>query len=373
MNKVILAVAGSGKTTRIVKEALKIVESNSKKVLIISYTINGKESILQIIKENNNGVLHDKIDVKSWYSFLLNDCIKPYQKDFNLLISAKGYIFEEYGTISYLKKDNVSRYFTKDYKVLSNHASEFVVECSKKNHALFCKRLSEIYSDVFIDEVQDLNGEDLEVLELIMNAELNLKMVGDHRQATFNTHISTKYKKYEKSNIKEIFLLWQKEKKVQIETINECNRSNQIICDFADKLYPNESATKSVFMIQDKFDGVYLIEKKDVPIIVEILHPFLLRWNKKTDSLKYPCCNFGESKALTKLRTLLFPTKPFVEFVKDNNKTLSDCTKYYVALTRARHTVFIVVEKLFYSSEFIPFQLNISNDISLNTSKFNNN
>ncbi len=53
--------------------------------------------------------------------------------------------------------------------------------------------------------------------------------------------------------------------------------------------------------------------------------------------------NFGEAKGLGFDRVLIYPTKPILDFIL-NNKNLDGTSraKFYVAITRARHSVGIV-------------------------------
>ena len=94
-NKIILAVAGAGKTTELAKTALNEANYTNKKILLITYTVNGVNSLVSSIKENNLGMPNDKIEIMSWYHFLLNECILPYQKDFDRSVDIKGILFPD--------------------------------------------------------------------------------------------------------------------------------------------------------------------------------------------------------------------------------------------------------------------------------------
>jgi DNA helicase-2/ATP-dependent DNA helicase PcrA len=56
--------------------------------------------------------------------------------------------------------------------------------------------------------------------------------------------------------------------------------------------------------------------------------------------------NFGESKGLSFDRVLIYPTKPIIDWLFDDSKELAPTSrsKFYVALTRARHSAGIVFE-----------------------------
>ena len=75
-HKVIIAAAGSGKTTHIIREAL---ENPDAKILITTYTIENTEEIKSKFRELN-GYVPSNITILPWYSFVLQHLISPYQK-----------------------------------------------------------------------------------------------------------------------------------------------------------------------------------------------------------------------------------------------------------------------------------------------------
>ncbi len=50
------------------------------------------------------------------------------------------------------------------------------------------KRISKIFPNIFIDEIQDLAGYDLDILKLLFKSESTILCVGDPRQITYLTH-----------------------------------------------------------------------------------------------------------------------------------------------------------------------------------------
>lgn len=75
--------------------------------------------------------------------------------------------------------------------------------------------------------------------------------------------------------------------------------------------------------------------------------PVQLRENMKTEvNESYRVMNFGESKGLSFDRVLIYPTKPILNWLSDNNSELAATSrsKLYVALTRARYSVGIVCD-----------------------------
>ena len=61
--------------------------------------------------------------------------------------------------------------------------------------------------------------------------------------------------------------------------------------------------------------------------------------------------NFGECKGLTFDRILIFPNKPFLEYIQ-KGKALGSPEKYYIAVTRPRYSIAIVVDKFPSKSKF---------------------
>ena len=79
-NRIIIASAGSGKTTNLVNESLS---RPKKKSAILTYTNNNLEEIKKKFYASHGGIPQN-VTVISWFSFLLRDCARPYQKSIYL-------------------------------------------------------------------------------------------------------------------------------------------------------------------------------------------------------------------------------------------------------------------------------------------------
>ncbi|HAR5458512.1 TPA: hypothetical protein ACH96O_002847 [Staphylococcus aureus] len=80
-NKIIMACAGSGKTWGICQDARSTLVDN-KRVLMVSYTNKGVQSLKREYEKQNFGVIDQHIKIHSWFQFLLKDLIRPYQSYF---------------------------------------------------------------------------------------------------------------------------------------------------------------------------------------------------------------------------------------------------------------------------------------------------
>lgn len=70
---------------------------------------------------------------------------------------------------------------------------------------------------------------------------------------------------------------------------------------------------------------------------------FLVDLFRKTVNNKFKSVNFGESKGLTYERVLIYPTQPFIRWIKDSNTELppTSRSKLYVAITRAKYRYYL--------------------------------
>lgn len=352
-NKLIVAAAGAGKTTFLVNEALKIKDE---RVLITTYTQANEAEIRKKIIEVNKCIPSNVI-VQTWFSFLLQHGVRPFQgglfeKEITGLIlvnsqSGLKYYFKGKPIYFSEEKEFERHYFSKETKIYSDKISKFVFKCNTNSGGAVIVRLCKIYSHIFIDEVQDLAGYDLELLKLLFKANSNTLLVGDPRQGTYSTNSSAKNKKFKKSAIINFF----EDDSLEIETdttsLTTNYRCNESICNLSNKLFPDLPATTSGNTDSTSHDGVFLIKEADVDEYLKTYKPVQLRENvRKKVNANYRVMNFGESKGLSFDRVLIYPTNPILEWLVDNNSELAPTSrsKLYVALTRARFSVGIICE-----------------------------
>ena len=349
INKLIIAAAGAGKTTYIIHEALK----QDKEVLITTYTEANESEIKKKFIEIN-GSIPKNVTIQTWFSMLLQHGVKPYQdyltdKTINgmLLVNEQSGLKFRGKFPVYYKEEEVDRhYFSKEYKIYSDKLSKFVFKCNEKSKGIVFDRLSRIYNYIFIDEVQDLAGYDLELIKLLFQSNANIILVGDPRQVTYLTHSEKKYTKYRDGKIKEFIQNECKKIAVEIdESILNCSyRNNELICRFSSKLFPNYSVPSSNQNDEVGHKGIFFIKESDIDIYLAQYQPLQLRINRgKQVNTSFSVMNFGESKGLGFDRVLIYPTKPILDFIL-KNKSLDGTSraKFYVAVTRAKHSVGIV-------------------------------
>lgn len=345
MNKLYIAGAGAGKTTKLVKTALELSE---KKILITTFTNENTKSIENKIKEKV-GVIPQNIEIKTWFSFLLKDGIRPYQGEiFKNRIN--GMIMDQKNATkrNMLNKSNPKKYVSNN-KMYSDKIAFCVIQLNKKNNDAVFNRIAKMYDYIFIDEVQDMAGYDFEIIRELLHHNVKIIMLGDLRQHTYATNYEAKNKqyrgkidKYIKDNCSDLNV------EIDTTTLNKTHRNNIAICEFANNIFPKIEPVKSYRSLIDNTCGVFLLKKEYVDEYLKKFNPMQLRYDKRTSvNENYNYMTYGTSKGTEHDRILIYVTNSIWNWIKDPSNpkyVLHDKTKalFYVAVTRARDSVCIV-------------------------------
>ncbi len=341
-NKVIIAAAGSGKTTSVVRAALRC---SGEKVLITTYTIKNAENIRQrLIKIN--GFIPSNITITTWFSFLLDDGVRPY---YNLnssldVVRSINFVTDVSPALRRIPRVNVEKYyFDSGHNIYSDVVGDFVFSTNKATKGKVIRRLEKIFDSIFIDEVQDLAGYDLDILELLFKSTIKTTVVGDPRQSIYRTNRSSRQNsQFRGVKIFDWFTQQSGKGNCTIQNNNKCYRSNQLICDFADALYPNFLKTKSVLTTNSDHDGIFVIDRNNLMAYHSKFEPVIIRHDKRTDTCGLPALNFGLSKGLTFDRVLIIPTQPIINYLINPDPMdlePGSIARLYVGITRARYSV----------------------------------
>lgn len=383
-NKLIIAAAGAGKTTFLVKEALKC----QNRVLITTFTTeNEKEIRNKFVREC--GCIPGHVTIQTWFSFLLQHGVKPYQgicdeRLYNMDIKGILLVSEQSGRKGFSPQFNryiyykeeeefIQHYFSSNMKLYTDKLAKFVCRANEKTEGRVIKRIAKIYPNIFIDEIQDLAGYDLDIPKLLFNSESTVLCVGDPRQVTYHTHWEKKYKKYQCGLIKEYINAEcnkpRNPNKITIDEILLCksHRNNGIICEYSSKLYTQYKASEpcgcdSCHPNNVEHQGVFLVRQNDLDYYMRRYHPVQLRDSRlvKVDE-KHRAYNFGQSKGMTCDRVLIYPTRPMVMWLKDHDIELKPTSRadLYVAVTRARFSVaFLVSDEVCEEIHDLPIWVN---------------
>lgn len=382
-NKVIFAAAGNGKTYNLCKQAINLAKTSKKYILLISYTHEGVISIEKEYKKQNFGIIDSNVKILTWYSFLLQEFIKPYQnllelkiykKEENFFISENyiksiAFYEEENKNSRFFKAEHIQYYMKANGDLIKDKVSQFAFLYldSLKNNVL--NRLETIYSNIFFDEIQDCAGWDLEILKKLFASKIVITCVGDYKQATFRTNNSKKNSKYRDDKIKIFFEELSQKSQCQITYENNTRRFNKEICNFINTIHNDQDSL--VTSEEDSIDniientGVYIIESKYLELYCNYYNPTIVRYNKKTNiKFKHTCktFNYGTSKGQTFDRAVIIPVNTVLDFIFQGEKIKAPQTlsKFYVACTRARHSIVFLIDNIKNTNLFELTQLNVN-------------
>lgn len=189
-----IACAGSGKTHRLVEGALAAAESGER-VLITTFTIENRNEIARRVSAEV-GAIPPNVDIDTWYRFVINELIRPYQLSLLGEIGIVGSLNFDGKPFKYAKKTERRFFLDSHGDVYRDRVAALAVECNRASEGAVLDRLASIYAGIYIDEMQDLAGHDFDLLDLLLTTPVDLYLVGDPRQALYFTDDSLKNKKY---------------------------------------------------------------------------------------------------------------------------------------------------------------------------------
>ncbi len=355
------AAAGSGKTTHLVRLASKCKAGN---VLFTTFTDNNAEEIRRVFLREK-GHVPGNIDILPWYTFLLRECVRPFQGAvFGLSgTTISGVRLAGGSSAKMTRKDELRHYgFRKNdgtFCVYGDKLAELALFIDRVTRGAVFDRLGRLYSLVCIDEVQDMAGYDLDLIAKLLEVVDDVRLAGDQRQATYHTANVQRNKKYRSSGFGQYIVDNGLGCEIDTETLRACHRCPQEVVDLADELYPNLPATDSAARHAGESSdaGVFLIRESDAARYAESSKAMVLVYSKQTKvSDGISAQNMGEVKGKTFERVLIFPTRGMREWLFDRSSSLADASraKLYVAITRARLSVAFVVPDDFDPSA-VPF------------------
>ncbi len=328
--RVIFAVAGSGKTSNIIEEL-----EESKRALIITYTVNNYNNLNSKII-SKFGYLPQNIRIYTYFNFIYAFCYKPFCF---LQYGTKGINFNA-NKNKYAR--NTARYIDKYKRLYSNRISTFL-EYNNIIDAVL-RRIEKYFDFVFIDEVQDFAGHDFNFLKHLSKASVNILLVGDFYQHTYDTSRdgivnSTLHNDYDifKSKFEEMGLA------VDTNSLLRSYRCSPTVCDFiTNKLgieihSHNENGTQ-INLVKEPNDIRNIISSTEVVKLFYNKHYtynlYSSNWGecKGIDHYNDVCVILNKTTSDKYSNDSLFELKPIVK------------NKLYVACTRTRNDLYFVTE-----------------------------
>lgn len=335
--QLVLAVAGSGKTTFIVNN----IDFN-KRSLIITYSNTNRDNLIRKIYERNNGLFPESVIVMTYFTFLYSFCYKPFLSD---KFRAKGINYSEIdGSRRFLSQDD-PRYYFDDYRRIYNRRLSLLID--KSGQIEDVKQRIKKYFDFFaIDEIQDIGARDFNFLKDIMKTNLDMLFVGDFYQHTYTTSHDGNVNKNLFEDIQKYIKHFTDKGFIINYQLQKSFRCQQKTCDFVrNKL--------GIEIYSDKCDESYIdivTDEKKAKMIINDDDIVKLHYDK-SNLYGSNHKNWGDVKGDDKY------TDVCVIISDSIYKNLFCCTnpkfanntrnKLYVAITRSRRNVYFIHQKLF--------------------------
>lgn len=324
------------------------VKFNENINLLVGDNESGKSTILEAIHVALTGMYAGRNIRNQLSTYLFNrEAVEEYLASVKneQPIAPPEIMIELYFKSGTLPEYEGKKYVTASGNVYSNMISKLPCVLDELSNGCVFRRIRKIFSYVFVDEIQDFVGYDLEVIKKLHEVGCNMTLVGDPRQTTYRTHYEAKYKKYAGGKI--VIFVQDNIAGMNIDTttLSTSYRNNQIICDLANQMYPDMKPCDSAMNEKTGHDGIFWVHENDIDKYVDIYNPVQLRYDKRTKVNPIPkTMNFGLSKGLTFNRVLIYPTKPMLDWLSGKSKDMKDesLSKFYVAVTRARYSVAFV-------------------------------
>lgn len=344
MNRSILAVAGGRKTQSIVDDCGSCLED--RRILVLGYTTASQDELATRIRAT--GVHGHRVEVMGWFAFLLQHLVRPYLP---LLYEGRrlaGLNFD--GDPGRYAKD-AERFLDKDSRAYKLHLAKLAHDVMVSSNDGAIDRLEHIYDEIYIDEVQDLGGWDLEVIQALLQSKLRITMVGDMRQALLSTNVrDPKNRQYRKEKIFAWFQLMEKKGLLEITQKPTTYRSNQVIATFSDSIFDPSlgyAPTVSASTETHPHAGLFTVRESEAIAYAQSLGAMCLRHSKSVAKhLDLPFLTFGVAKGRTVDHVLIYPTSKALRFLAEGTQLEGGAAcSLYIGVTRAKHSVAFISEE----------------------------
>lgn len=334
---VIFAVAGSGKTRRLISEL-----DLQKRVLLLTYTDNNEAELRRRII-NKFGYLPENVTVATYFTFLNSFAYRPLLQE---RLRTKGISFESPSAYS------SSRPLLSRARYVDNASRVYHARMAKVLDAMGCipelqNRLERYFDKIFVDEVQDFGGHDFDLLIHLVSSNIGVLLVGDFYQHTYSTsfdgNVNAKlhdnYERY-RSRFEKAGL------SVDLTSLVASHRCSTTVCSFIREhigidIHPAVERVTEVLVIRDAAQAQALHAS---PATVKLFYQ---------EHERYACYsqNWGASKGLDHYNDVcvILNTTTWKNFNAGGlgNATAITRNKLYVALSRARGNLYVLPDTLF--------------------------
>ena len=361
--RVILAVAGAGKTYHICHEI-----DPTKRNLILAFT---HENIHNIQKElcDAHGCVPELTTVSTFDSFVYHQLILPYEPSIAEHFGCPKFVSRGICTIDpppktikniqgkpvanplYKKKDRLAHYVTMRGQYYCATLSELVLQVKKNRESLIKRvaaRLNLFYDCVLIDEFQDFREHDYELIMALAKQLNDVVLVGDYHQhsvsATNNSGKPFKNKSTDVSYDDFVAELQKAGFEVDLTTLDKSRRCSAEVC-----AYVSEKLRISITSNGDHGGAVKWID--DDPSSVLDDDRIIKLVFQEAGKYSFPALNWSYSKGDTVDSACVILTDGLDNLDSDkfnpDRVKPSTLNKLYVAMTRSRGDLYLMKASTF--------------------------
>lgn len=361
--RVILAVAGAGKTYHICHEI-----DPTKRNLILAFT---HENIHNIQNElcDAHGCVPELTTVSTFDSFVYHQLVLPYEPSIAEHFGCPKFVSRGICTIDpppqtikntkgkpvanplYKKKDRLAHYVTMRGQYYCATLSELVLQVKKNRESLIKRvaaRLNMFYDCVLIDEFQDFREYDYELIMALAKQLNDVILVGDYHQrsvsATNNSGKPFKNKSTDVSYDAFIAELQKSGFEVDLTTLDKSRRCSAEICDYVSKKL-HISITSS----GDHCGAVRWIDDNPTSVLDD--DRIIKLVFQEAAKYSFPALNWSYSKGDTVDSACVILTDGLDNLDSDtfnpDRVKPSTLNKLYVAMTRSRGDLYLMKASTF--------------------------
>lgn len=173
---VVFAVAGSGKTTKIIQKL-----DEKRRCLLVTYTEANRNNLRRKIIERF-GHFPANITLYTYFKFLHGFCYRPFLRSKK---NTKGLTYQLPPSFPQYPLTNDRRFISPGHQLYANRLARFIDQT--ETTPLVIARIEKYFDAFYVDEVQDFAGHDFNFLLQLCAANVEFLFVGDFHQHTYDT------------------------------------------------------------------------------------------------------------------------------------------------------------------------------------------
>jgi DNA helicase-2/ATP-dependent DNA helicase PcrA len=335
--KVIFAVAGSGKTTHIVNSL-----DLKRRFLLVTFTDNNLSTLRRRIIERF-GFFPPNIFLYSYFTFLHTFCYRPFLL---MQMRTRGINYENPPVWTQRLPRTADAFYIDNHRRLYYNRIAKLLD-TKGAITDLLQRLEKYVDVICVDEVQDFGGHDFDLLMAICRCNVDLMLLGDFHQHTFDTSrdgatnrtLHDDYERYKARFVKAGLV-------VDTTCLAKSRRCSQTVCSFMREqlgieIYSHSTELTDVIFLerQEDADRLHACEKT-----VKLFYQ---------DHRKYGCYsdNWGNSKGADHYQDVcvVLNGTAYKAFKDGVLRAVNPQTrnKLYVACSRTRGNLYLVSDQMF--------------------------